>query len=758
MALAVGTKLGPYQVISLLGSGGMGEVYRARDTRLQRDVAIKVLPPSFAADSERLQRFEREAHAAGRLNHPNLLVVHDIGSQDGFPYLVSELLEGETLRERLVAGGLHIRKAMDCAAQLADGLAAAHEKSIVHRDLKPENVFLTTDGRVKILDFGLARLVPATTADSKSPTESYATLPGTILGSVSYMSPEQLRGREVDHRSDIFSFGIVLFEMACGQRPFQGVTVAETTASILKDDPPPPAQLVAQIPPELDRVILHCLEKNPDERFQSARDLAFALKALASDRVSSGEVTAAPTGSIDSLAVLPFVNASADSGTEYLSDGITESLIYSLSRLPGLKVLSRSSAFRYKGRDLDSQAAGRELNVRAVLTGRVTQRGDSLLIQTELVDVANGWQLWGERYNRSFEDVFAVQEEIAKEISEKLQLRLTGRERQKLAKRQTEDPEAYQLYLRGRYHWNKRNEEAVRKGISYFQRAIERDPAYSLPYVGLADSYNILGFYSFLPPREAFPKAKAAAARALELDDSLAEAHASMAYAVHYYDWDWSAAERGFLRAIELDQNYATAHHFYATHLAGRARFEEALREIQRARELDPLSLIIGAGLGVILYYARRYDETIEECRKVLEMDPGFVPAHIWLAWAYAQTAMAEVAVEECRKALQVSNGSILALAELGAVLAASGQKQEAEDILRELSELEGRSYVSPYYRAEIYAGLGSAHDALIWLERSCAERSTSLVWLDVNPRFDALRSDPRFVDVARQVAPVTHA
>ncbi|HXM78675.1 MAG TPA: serine/threonine-protein kinase, partial [Thermoanaerobaculia bacterium] len=543
MALAPGTRLGPYEILAAIGAGGMGEVYRARDERLGREVAIKVLPASFSADPDRLRRFEQEARAAGILNHPNITAVYDIGTNesDGAPYVVQELLEGETLRSRLGAGAFTPRKALGHALQIANGLAAAHEKGIVHRDLKPENIFVTKDGRVKILDFGLAKLTSPREEGSASrlPTTAGETEPGMVLGTLGYMSPEQVRGKPADARSDIFSFGAILYEMLSGKRAFHGDSAADTMSAILMKDPPDLSVTNQNISPGLERVVRHCLEKNPEERFQSARDLAFDLESLsdisgvapggkaapaASSRrtglllLVAGVAVAAlalaaitwlrPRGkSIDSIAVLPFVNGSRDPNAGYLSDGITESIINSLSRLPHLRVTARSTVFRFKGRDEDPQKVGRDLNVGAVVSGKVTQRCDVLSIQADLMDVGSGSQLWGDHYERKLADILSVQEEIAREISEKLRLRLTGEEKQRLTKRYTANTEAYQLYLKGRYAWEQRTQSGLTQSIEFFQKAIEKDPGYALAYAGLADSYAVLPSYSFLSPGESFPKA-----------------------------------------------------------------------------------------------------------------------------------------------------------------------------------------------------------------------------------------------------------
>ncbi|MCI0379939.1 MAG: serine/threonine-protein kinase, partial [Gemmataceae bacterium] len=545
---ATGTTIGPYEIVAPLGAGGMGEVYRAKDKRLGREVAVKILPPHLANDAEALVRFEREAKTVAALAHPSIVVLYDFGSEKGASFAVTELLEGETLRQRLGQGALPWRKAIEWSIAIAEGLAAAHGKGIVHRDMKPENLFLTADGRVKILDFGLARTAAA--ADLTAETQSFSpahTLPGAVMGTVGYMSPEQVRGQTADARSDIFSLGCVLFEMVSGRRAFAGDSSADVSAAILNQNPSELTGSGRKVLPELERVILHCLEKRPEERFQSARDLAFALRALFSDsdhsaiaRSGKGRVKTPARRSrkaIDSIAVLPLANASPDPGAEFLSDGITENIINSLSQLPKLRVMARSTVFRYKGKEQDPLQVGADLGVRAVLTGRLFQLNNNLVIAAELVDAADGAQLWGAQYKRKLADLIEVQEEIAQEIAGQLRLVLTGEEKQRLGKRATQNSEAFQLYLQGRFSCNKRTAEAVDKSIALFEAAIAKDPDYALAYAGLADSYVFLQWYGGRPPREVIPKGKAAALKALALDDALAEPHASLGLIHEEFDW-----------------------------------------------------------------------------------------------------------------------------------------------------------------------------------------------------------------------------
>jgi eukaryotic-like serine/threonine-protein kinase len=796
----IGQTLTHYRIVSLLGKGGMGEVYLGEDTTLRRKVALKLLPAAFTSDRERLRRFEQEARAVSALNHPNIITIYEIGQvpteAGGMRYLVTEYIEGETLRQWTEREPLILSRALDIAAQVASALAAAHAAGITHRDIKPENVMVRPDGLVKVLDFGLAKLTGERTGEWRSvragdlatlaPTPPLSTDPGMLMGTVGYMSPEQVRGEDADAPSDIFSFGCVLYEMVTGRRAFARQSAAETMAAILQDEPPEIAASDKDLPCELDRLIRHCLEKSPAERFQSARDLGFALREMSSGSSLVKSVSAPArahahpldhravwlaaalallllsvalylfTGrgkTIDSLAILPFANASANPDAEYLSDGIAESIISSLSQLPRLRVMARSTVHRYKGQEIDPRKVGRDLHVDAVLTGNLIQRGETLIIKMELVKVEDGSQLWGEQYQRKFSDVLAVQAEIAKQISEKLRLKLTGEERQRLTKVYTENAEAYQLYLKGRYYWNRRTPESLNKSIEYFQQATDKDPNYALGYAGLADSYSMLGSpVGGVSPREKFPKAKAAALKALELDDTLAEAYAALILVRLRYDWDWLAAEKEIKRAVELNPNYSMTHQLYADYLRVMGRPDEAIAEIKRAQELEPLSLNTNAVVGVHLYFARQYDQAIEQCQKTLDLDQNFAPAHLFLGWAYVQKARYEEAIAAVKKATSLSPSEPRSVSALGYAYAMSGQTGEAMNILDQLKELSRRRYISPHDRAIIYAGLGEKEQAFAWLDKAYADRSWPLPLLKVDPRFDSLRSDPRFADLVRRI------
>jgi len=841
---AVGQTIGHYKIISTLGVGGMGEVYLAQDTRLGRMIALKLLPVEFTRDTDRVRRFQQEARAASALNHPNIITIYEIGQVDDRHFIATEFIEGDTLRhsisgpQRLTGGnGIHaaatplkVCDVLNIGIQTADALAAAHEAGIVHRDIKPENIMLRQrDGYVKVLDFGLAKLTegPAVAIDTEAPTRAQVkTDAGVRMGTASYMSPEQARGARVDARTDIWSLGVVLYELVAGCAPFERSTPSEIIALILEREPAPLARYAREVPTELERIVGKALTKDKEERYQTAKDLLVDLRRLKHKLEVEGEIerTAAPevqspsaeikpsdgrelvsiedsraTSSaeyitnkikerkrgfivaltvlilavaslgywlywkrlaavnstpIESIAVLPFVNASQDPNADYLSDGIPESLMDSLSRLATLKVMSRNTAFRYKGREQDVQKIGKELNVRAVLTGSVKQVGDQIVINVSLDDALDSHHIWGQQYERKVADILTVQREIAQEVSSSLRLQLTAvEEQQRVNKQYTENPEAYQLYLKGRYYWNKVTPDGTKKAIEYFQQAVEKDPGYALAYVGLADCYTVNA--NPLPPKEKMPQAIQAARKALGIDDTLAEAHATLGRVFTVYDWDWSGAEKEFKRAIELDPRSAETHQWYGAYWQAIGRSDQSLAERRRAQELEPLSLIMNFELVQALYFARNYDQAIEQSHKNLELDQSFGPFYSFPPRAYEQKGMYREAITGFQKAITVQKplqGKSISMARLAHVYALTGKKDEARAMLNELKLLAQQEYVPADAIALIYAGLGEKDEAFAWLEKAYDEHSFSMTWLKVEPSWDSLRSDPRFADLLRRM------
>lgn len=794
----------------------MGEVFLSEDTRLRRRIALKLLPRDFASDPERLTRFQREARAVSSLNHPNIVTIHEIGELDGRHFIATEYIDGRTLREQMILKRMTLSEILDIAMGIASALVAAHEGGIIHRDIKPENIMIRHDGYVKVLDFGLAKLA----GESREPGPNSDTSPratteeGQVLGTIHYMSPEQMRGGQLDARSDLFSLGVVLYEMVAGTPPFDGPSRSDVVAAVLDRESPPLARFSRDVPPELERIVRKTLSKTVEDRYQTARDLLTDLRQLRQDleyrsrldhgRPASGaslqmaagfaetagdaktagsrrmeivedlrtEVRRTRFGAvlgmativltvsiigylatarrgINSIAILPFASLNNAEETAYLTEGLTESIIHNLSQLPQLKVMALSTVTRLP-RSNDVRQMGRDLNVRAVLTGRIQQRGETLVVQVELVDVEQGTALWGEQYNRKLADVLAVQEEISREISEKLRLRLSGDQKSRVTKRYTEDTEAFHLYLKGRYHWNKRTAAGMRAGVNYFSRAIARDPNYALAYTGLADSYNLLPVYAGAPPVDFLPRGKAAAKRALELDDQLAEAHTSLGYALAFYDWDLMEAEREFRRAIQLNPNYATARQWYALLLAATKRHEESIAEMRKAAELDPLSLIITTNMGTMFYLAGQYDQAQTQMEKALEMDPAFSRARYELGRVYERKKRYAEALSEIQNARPESNPAVFAA--VARLQALSGRRDEALSTLQRLEAMEGEQRASPYDIAAVYEALGDRDRAFAWLERAYSQRIARMAYLEVEPLFESIREDPRFADLSRRV------
>ena len=755
MTLSPGTHLGSYEILAHIGAGGMGKVYRAKDLKLGRDVAIKVLREELATDPERLRRFEQEARSASALNHPNIITIYDIGKHEDTPYIAMEFVEGKTLREVLTQGPLPTKKLLQLATQIAEGLAKAHSAGIVHRDLKPENLMVSSDEYVKILDFGLAKLW---TSPSQTDSEAVtATREGTILGTVGYMSPEQARGKPADFRSDQFALGAIFYEMVTGQRAFHRESSVQTLSDIIEKEPEPINELKPEVPHHLRIIVDRCLAKGPEERYDSTRDLARELKSVEITAPSQPKVVSPDIHDearpIHSLVVLPLTNLNPDPEQEYFSDGMTEALITDLARIGALKVISRTSAMRYKGTDKPLNQIAQELKVDTVLDGSVLKAGNRVRITAQLIKAETDEHLWAESYERDMQDVLLLQSEIARAVAQRVQVKLTPKDSTRLSRVQTVDPEVHQLYLKGRFFWAKFTSDSLTKSIELFQKAIEREPGYAPAYAGLADAYNIITFFGASAPREVAPKAKAAATKALALDETLPDAHATLGWIKGNYDWEWLDAEEHFQRALELNPGSSNVSVYYSSLLSLLGRHQEAIRETQRALVLDPLSVLDHVTLGRHLFFAGHYDQALQRLRQAVEMDPSYL--YGW--YLIGLTLLVQENYEEAIKAFQKAwppsgEGDIRVKANIGYALALMGEKKQAMEKLNELDAASKKRYVPPTAIAFVHLALGNTDQFFQWLEKAYELHDSDLTYHLAFPFLGTLRHDPRYQDLRRRM------
>ena len=758
LSIAPGQELSHYRLVEKIGDGGMGVVWRAHDTRLNREVALKLLRSDMESDPHRMARLDREARAVASLNHPNIVTIHSIEDVGDRHFLVMELVRGKTLDKALPPGGLPLDRFLDLALTMTDAIRAAHERGVVHRDLKPKNIMIGEDGRLCVLDFGMAKS-PKPLVDSDGDDATTTIISGDRLeGTMAYMAPEQVKSEMLDARCDLFTLGVIFYEMLTGRRPFGGKTAAELIAAILRDKPRPVTEVRPDLPRQIDRILRHTMEKDRERRYQTAADLHRDLRRLV-DQVERGEAPAPDVGEavvaprVRSLAVLPLADLSGQPDQAYFADGMTDMLINKLARIGALKVISRTSVMQYKDARKSLAEMAREMDVDALVEGSVLRSGNRVRITVQLIDTERDTLIWAEKYEYDLGDLMELQSRAARTIAERIQVELTPQEQEQLTQVRPVDPAVHEACLKGRHFWYQRTTESVRKGLEYFEEAVRLDPTHAPAHAGIADSCIVDGGrYLGISPKNAYTRARAAAERAVELDDDLAEAHTSLAAVMTDYDWDWKGADREYSRAIELNPNYVTAHSWYAEQLSRMGRHDEAVAEARLARELDPLSLASSMIVAWILYFARRYDEALEQGRQTLELDPNYATVYRIMGWSYEETGDYEAAIESHRRAAELTGHSPNFKGQLGRAYALAGKQSEAREILDELLKTAEQSYISSLDIAVIHAALGEEDRAFEWLEKAFQERADHLPYLKVNPRLDQLRDDPRFEDLLRRM------